>query len=62
MNKIKDATGVSDIREVVERFLSQGDTHKHLETLKSNNEKMLVRLKEDKVGLWLILTVSNTLS
>lgn len=49
MNKIKDATGVSDIREVVERFLSQGDTHKHLEQLKGSNEKMLVRLKEEKV-------------
>lgn len=49
MNKIKDTTGVSDIKEVVQRFLSQGDTQKHLETLKLNNEKMLVRLKEEKV-------------
>ena len=49
MTKIKDATGVSDIREVVQRFLSQGDTQKHLEQLKLNNEKMLVRLKEEKV-------------
>ena len=39
MNKIKDTTGVSDIKEVVQRFLSQGDTQKHLETLKLNNEK-----------------------
>ena len=50
MTKIKDATGVSDIREVVQRFLSQGDTQKHLEQLKLNNEKMLVRLKEEKVN------------
>ena len=49
MAKIKDATGVSDIQEVVQRFLSQGDTHKHLEQLKINNEKMLARLKEEKV-------------
>ena len=49
MAKIKDATGVSDIQEVVQRFLSQGDTHKHLEQLKVNNEKMLSRLKEEKV-------------
>ena len=49
MAKIKDATGVSDIQEVVQRFLSQGDTHKHLEQLKVNNEKMLARLKEEKV-------------
>lgn len=49
MNKIKDTTGVSDIKEVVQRFLSQGETQKHLEQLKTNNEKMLVRLKEEKV-------------
>eukprot|EP00112_Aurelia_sp_Birch-Aquarium-sp1_P003348 Seg1374.4 transcript_id=Seg1374.4/GoldUCD/mRNA.D3Y31 product="Coiled-coil domain-containing protein 151" protein_id=Seg1374.4/GoldUCD/D3Y31 len=51
MAKIKDATGVSDIQEVVQRFLSQGDTHKHLEQLKVNNEKMLARLKEEKEKL-----------
>ncbi|XP_065068944.1 outer dynein arm-docking complex subunit 3-like [Rhopilema esculentum] len=51
MAKIKDATGVSDIKEVVQRFLSQGDTHKHLEQLKINNEKMLARLKEEKEKL-----------
>lgn len=51
MNKIKDTTGVSDIKEVVQRFLSQGETQKHLEQLKTNNEKMLVRLKEDKEKL-----------
>ena len=49
MNKIKDTTGVSDIKEVVQRFLSQGETQKHLEQLKTNNEKILVRLKEEKV-------------
>ncbi|CAH3114665.1 unnamed protein product [Porites lobata] len=48
MNKIKDTTGVSDIKEVVQRFLSQGETQKHLEQLKTNNEKMLARLKEEK--------------
>lgn len=59
MTKIKDATGVSDIKEVVQRFLSQGDTQKHLEQLKLNNEKMLVRLKEDKVSIVLTLTFKN---
>lgn len=47
MSKIKEATGVSDIQEVVQRFLSQGDTQKHLEALKLNNDKTLVRLKEE---------------
>jgi myosin heavy subunit len=51
MSKIKDATGVSDIQEVVQRFLSQGDTQKHLESLKVSNEKTLVRLKEEKEKL-----------
>jgi len=51
MSKIKDATGVSDIEEVVQRFASQGDTQKHLEQLKMNNEKTLQRLKEEKKKL-----------
>jgi len=51
MSKIKDATGVSDIQEVVQRFLSQGDTQKHLESLKLANDKTLVRLKEEKEKL-----------
>lgn len=64
MNKIKDTTGVSDIKEVVQRFLSQGETQKHLEQLKTNNEKMLVRLKEEKVpfqGLQFISQMFNSL-
>lgn len=51
MSKIKDATGVSDIQEVVQRFSSQGDTQKHLDQLKVSNEKTLVRLKEEKSKL-----------
>lgn len=51
MAKIKEATGVSDIQEVVQRFSSQGETQKHLEALKQTNEKSLIRLKEDKVKL-----------
>ena len=38
-------------QEVVQRFLSQGDTQKHLESLKIANEKTLVRLKEEKEKL-----------
>lgn len=51
MAKIKEATGVSDIQEVVQRFSSQGETQKHLEALKQTNEKSLIRLKEDKLKL-----------
>ncbi|KAJ8283742.1 hypothetical protein COCON_G00025920 [Conger conger] len=46
--RIKDATGVTDTHEVVERFISQGDTQKHLEQLKEENERMLEQLKEER--------------
>jgi len=46
--KIKDATGVSDIQEVVDRFLTQGDTKRHLEQLREENSHQLARLKEEK--------------
>ncbi|XP_053319182.1 outer dynein arm-docking complex subunit 3 [Spea bombifrons] len=49
--RIKDATGVTDIQEVVSRFIAQGETHRHLEELKAENEKNLVRLKEEKERL-----------
>ncbi|XP_035683994.1 coiled-coil domain-containing protein 151-like isoform X2 [Branchiostoma floridae] len=48
---IKEATGVSDTQEVVARFMSQGDTQRHLEELKRENEKQLSRLKEEKEHL-----------
>uniref|UniRef100_A0A8C5QB76 Outer dynein arm docking complex subunit 3 n=1 Tax=Leptobrachium leishanense TaxID=445787 RepID=A0A8C5QB76_9ANUR len=49
--RIKDATGVTDTQEVVSRFIAQGETHRHLEVLKSENDKALVRLKEEKERL-----------
>ena len=49
--KIKDATGVSDIQEVVDRFLNQGDTRRHLDQLKEENSRQLARLKEEKEKL-----------
>ena len=49
--KIKDATGVSDIQEVVDRFLNQGDTKRHLEHLREENTRQLARLKEEKEKL-----------
>lgn len=48
MSTIKDATGVSDIKEVVERFLSQTATQKHLETWRLANEKTLRQLKDEE--------------
>ena len=49
--KIKDATGVSDIQEVVNRFLNQGNTRRHLEQLQEENTRQLARLREDRERL-----------
>nr|KAF6400606.1 coiled-coil domain containing 151 [Rousettus aegyptiacus] len=49
--KVKDATGVAETHAVVRRFLAQGDTFTQLETLKSENEQTLLRLKQEKQRL-----------
>ncbi|KAM9770133.1 coiled-coil domain-containing protein 151 [Menidia menidia] len=49
--RIKDATGVTDIQEIVERFVSQKDTHQHLEKLKEENEEALLKLKQQSQTL-----------
>lgn len=49
--QIKEATGVSDTMEVVQRFENQKETTRHLEELKKDNEKQITRLKEDKEKL-----------
>ncbi|XP_074552835.1 coiled-coil domain-containing protein 151 [Halichoeres trimaculatus] len=46
--RIKEATGVTDIQEIVERFISQKETHQHLEKLKEENATVLQQLKEQK--------------
>ncbi|KAM8721811.1 outer dynein arm-docking complex subunit 3-like [Acanthopagrus schlegelii] len=46
--RIKEATGVTDIQEIAERFTSQKDRHQHLERLRAENEKELEQLKEQK--------------
>ncbi|KAL2087077.1 hypothetical protein ACEWY4_018136 [Coilia grayii] len=47
-HRMKEATGVTDTREVVERFISQGDTQRHLEELKEENESTLLQLKQER--------------
>ncbi|XP_010965157.1 outer dynein arm-docking complex subunit 3 isoform X1 [Camelus bactrianus] len=49
--KVKDVTGLAETHAIVRRFLAQGDTFTQLETLKSENEQTLLRLKEEKQGL-----------
>ncbi|XP_034425041.1 coiled-coil domain-containing protein 151 [Hippoglossus hippoglossus] len=46
--RIKEATGVTNIQEIVKRFISQKETQQHLEKLKGENEKVLLQLKEQK--------------
>ncbi|KAI8927052.1 hypothetical protein BC831DRAFT_504122 [Entophlyctis helioformis] len=48
MRLIKEATGVSDINEVIAKFQSQGDTHAHLVQLQQANEARIEELKSKK--------------
>uniref|UniRef100_A0A8C1Q2S9 Coiled-coil domain containing 151 n=1 Tax=Cyprinus carpio TaxID=7962 RepID=A0A8C1Q2S9_CYPCA len=45
---VKEATGVTDSQEIVDRFISQGETQEHLEKMKAENERMLLELKEER--------------
>nr|XP_005994191.1 PREDICTED: coiled-coil domain-containing protein 151 isoform X2 [Latimeria chalumnae] len=46
--RIKEATGVSDTQEVVQRFMDQEETQIQLAEMKSESEMILARLKEEK--------------
>ncbi|XP_038640886.1 coiled-coil domain-containing protein 151 isoform X1 [Scyliorhinus canicula] len=48
---IKTVTGVSDVQDVVKRFVMQRETLKHLEELELENEKEIMRLREAKESL-----------
>ncbi|XP_067416550.1 outer dynein arm-docking complex subunit 3 isoform X2 [Emydura macquarii macquarii] len=50
-DKIKVATGVTNSKEVVSRFLAQGDTFQQLEQLTAQNEEALVRLRAEEEAL-----------
>ncbi|XP_007257226.3 coiled-coil domain-containing protein 151 [Astyanax mexicanus] len=45
---IREATGVTNTQEVVDRFTYQKDTQKHLEEMKVENEAKLQQLKEER--------------
>jgi hypothetical protein len=49
MRLIKEATGVSDISEVIAKFQSQGETHGQLTLLQKQNEIKIAELKEKKI-------------
>ncbi|XP_005465582.1 coiled-coil domain-containing protein 151 isoform X2 [Oreochromis niloticus] len=46
--RIKEATGITDIKELEEHFTSQKETRRHLERRQEENEEVLLQLKEQK--------------
>jgi len=48
MHAIKEATGVSDVNEVIQKFLTQEDTQKNLTQLTKDNQETIDRLTEER--------------
>ncbi|CAL8388639.1 unnamed protein product [Arctogadus glacialis] len=48
---IKEATGVTSVHEIVECFMAQGESQRHLEELKGENQEVLLQLKGEKEAL-----------
>ncbi|XP_061685795.1 coiled-coil domain-containing protein 151 [Syngnathoides biaculeatus] len=51
LQSMKDATGYTDTQEVMDRYIAQRETHRHLQALKADNAYVLLELKEQKVQL-----------
>merc|ERR1719217_2061750 len=47
-HRIKEATGVSDVNEVIQKFLTQEDTHKSLTNLTRENQSRIDQLLEER--------------
>lgn len=47
MKRIKEATGVEDVNEIIQKFVTQEDTTNNLQELKNENDKKLAKLTED---------------
>merc|ERR1719359_2776252 len=47
-HRIKEATGVSDVNEVIQKFLTQEDTHKNLTSLTRENQSRIDHLMEER--------------
>ena len=48
--KIKDATGVTDVNEVIQKFLTQEDTHKSLQAMIREAQSRIDALTEEKAS------------
>lgn len=51
MRRIRDATGESDVNEIIQKFATQHDTYSNLLELKSTNERKLLELNDKKIDL-----------
>jgi len=51
MRLIKEATGVSDVNDVINKFQSQGETHTHLKSLEEQNRAKIQELKEQRAAI-----------
>ena len=51
MRRIKDATGVSDVNEIIQKFATQQDTFNNLQELKQTNERKLMDMNDRKMEL-----------
>jgi len=51
MRRIKDATGVSDVNEIIQKFATQHDTYNNLLELKQSHERKLLEFNDKKLEL-----------
>ena len=49
MSQIREATGVSDINEVIHKFATQAETFENLQDLKQSNEKKLMNITDKRM-------------
>ncbi|KAF0976890.1 hypothetical protein FDP41_004185 [Naegleria fowleri] len=49
--KLKEVTGVDDVNEVIQKFLSSSDTHKNLEQMTKDSQKRIEHLTEKRANL-----------
>ena len=48
MRRIKDATGVKDINEIIQKFVTQNDTLNNLNSQKEEFERKILELNDEK--------------
>ncbi len=51
MSAIKDATGVSDVNEIIQKFATQQDTYNNLVELRESNNRKLAELSDKKIEM-----------